>query len=408
MPSDVLLIAQGNAEVLQDIKITTGSIVSGLLVLSALLGSLAMMAVWASRIGQGTPAMPAAARKPLYVPMPLMLCGLVLTLSMAMMVAGTPNPEVQQEALSLVESAEETPVQEDSDSAAADDDAAADTKSDDVELSEAVPAAYDVEHLRELLVGTLVMNLTMFVIFGSAVYMAQQGRSRVQKSPHDMAYTADPEVVMLQTASPFGDLDAPPDAFSTNSSVGPDVPYARPQPIETSAEWSAHRPATLDGQSDSQPPLEQERWVFNCELKFAFETFLVAYLPTAAVRILMVSLLPESPSHPFLEMINEGVDIGTMSLIALMAVVVAPLVEELLYRVTILGGMMQQGWLVPGWIVSSVLFGFAHGFPDSIALLPLAFAIGYTYLRRRSYRTVMLVHLLFNGFNMVIAAASMI
>jgi membrane protease YdiL (CAAX protease family) len=87
---------------------------------------------------------------------------------------------------------------------------------------------------------------------------------------------------------------------------------------------------------------------------------------------------------------------------------VAPLVEELLYRVTILGGMMQQGWLVPGWIVSSLLFGFAHGFPDSIALLPLAFAIGYVYLRRRSYRTVMLVHLLFNGFNMVIAAASMI
>jgi membrane protease YdiL (CAAX protease family) len=57
--------------------------------------------------------------------------------------------------------------------------------------------------------------------------------------------------------------------------------------------------------------------------------------------------------------------------------------------------------------VSSVLFAFAHGFPDSLALLPLAFALGYTYLRRRSYITVMMVHFLFNAFNMVLAFASM-
>ena len=93
----------------------------------------------------------------------------------------------------------------------------------------------------------------------------------------------------------------------------------------------------------------------------------------------------------------------TLLLIMLMAVVVAPIVEELLYRVTILGGFMQQKATTAGWILSSVLFGFAHGFPDSIALLPLAAVIGYTYIRRRSYRTVILIHLLFNGFNMVIA-----
>ncbi len=62
MPSDVLLVAQVNADVLQDIEITAGHILSGLLVLSALVGSLAMIAVWAKRIGQGIPALPAAAR----------------------------------------------------------------------------------------------------------------------------------------------------------------------------------------------------------------------------------------------------------------------------------------------------------------------------------------------------------
>jgi membrane protease YdiL (CAAX protease family) len=408
MPSDVPLIAQVNADVLQDIEITVGAVIAGLLVLSALIGSLAMMAVWGNRVGQGRPALPAAARKPLCVPVPLMLCGLVLTLSMAMMVAGTPNPEVKQEEFSLTESTEEVPVKEDSDSAVTADDDAVDTNPGDLELLEAVPAEQDVEQLRELLVGTLMMNLIMFVVFATAVYMAQQGRSRLQSSSDDLAYSIEREAVTMQLSPQFGDLDVPPDAKMASGSDSLEGRFAPLHPIGVSAESSDNLPATSGDRNDSNVPLELERWNFSRELRFAFETFLVAYLPTAAVRILMVSLLPESPSHPFLEMINEGVDIGTMSLIALMAVVVAPLVEELLYRVTILGGMMQQGWLVPGWIVSSVLFGFAHGFPDSIALLPLAFAIGYVYLRRRSYRTVMLVHLLFNGFNMVIAAASMI
>ena len=61
-----------------------------------------------------------------------------------------------------------------------------------------------------------------------------------------------------------------------------------------------------------------------------------------------------------------------------------------------------------GMIVSSVIFAFAHGFPDSIALLPLAFVLAYTYSRRRSYRTVVLVHFLFNLFNMVLAVLPML
>ena len=96
-----------------------------------------------------------------------------------------------------------------------------------------------------------------------------------------------------------------------------------------------------------------------------------------------------------------------MALIMVLAIVVAPVVEELLFRVTILGGMLQRDSFAAGLVISSILFGLAHGFPDSVALLPLAFAIGFTYSRRRSYRTAVLVHFLFNGFNMVVAAAAM-
>jgi hypothetical protein len=404
MPSAVLLIAQVNGNLQQDIEITAGGVISGLLVLSALIGSLAMMGVWGNRIGQGNPALPAAARKPLRVPVPLMFCGLAMTMTMAAMVVGTPVSEVTPDEGLLTESVNQNPDRETSSSDSADGQKVPDTEAGD----DAAPALKNVVRLRELLVGTLMMNLTMFAVFVTAVSMAQQGRSRVQKSPHDLTYSVEQEAVTIQSLSQFGEPDAPPDPLMSNPSDSPENSFAPPQPISTSAELADHGSATLDGQLDAKLPVAHERWDFGRELRFAFETFLVAYLPTAAVRILMMSLLPMAPSHPFLEMINEGVDWGTMSLIALIAVVVAPLVEELLYRVTILGGMMQQGWLVPGWIVSSLLFGFAHGFPDSIALLPLAFAIGYVYLRRRSYRTVMLVHLLFNGFNMVIAAASMI
>jgi membrane protease YdiL (CAAX protease family) len=90
------------------------------------------------------------------------------------------------------------------------------------------------------------------------------------------------------------------------------------------------------------------------------------------------------------------------------AVLFAPLVEELQFRVVVLGGIAQMGRPMLALGVSSVLFAFAHGFPDSLALLPLAFALGYAYLRRRSYITVMLVHFLFNGFNMALALLALL
>jgi membrane protease YdiL (CAAX protease family) len=107
-------------------------------------------------------------------------------------------------------------------------------------------------------------------------------------------------------------------------------------------------------------------------------------------------------------MMTSGVGRTILTLILLTAVFLAPLVEELQFRVIMLGGLAQMGRPMLALSISSILFAFAHGFPDSLALLPLAFALGYTYLRRRSYITVMLVHFLFNGFNMVLALLAML
>ena len=156
-----------------------------------------------------------------------------------------------------------------------------------------------------------------------------------------------------------------------------------------------------------------EQFSFLTELWYAIEVFLAAYLPTAILRIIVVQLTKglsgEDPGqHPFLEMLNAGVGIPVVVMILLTAVFCAPVVEELQYRVIVLGGLAQLGRPMLALWVSSFLFAFAHGFPDSLALVPLAFALGYTYLRRRSYVTVMLVHFLFNGFNMALALLAML
>ena len=239
-----------------------------------------------------------------------------------------------------------------------------------------------------MMIDTLSMHIFMFSIFGLAVWMNQQGHGRRLIHPDDLSST-DPSAALFVAAS--GGAGSPAGFTAQEAAEDTHEPNVPPNPFV-----------------EPDQAGDYESWCFKTELRFAAETVLVAYLPTAMLRIIILSLLPESPSHPFLEMMERGINWPMLLMIGIMAVVVAPVVEELLYRVTILGGFMHQNATVVGWIVSSVLFSFAHGFPDSVALLPLAFAIGYAYIRRRSYRTVMLIHFLFNAFNMVIAGISLV
>jgi membrane protease YdiL (CAAX protease family) len=143
------------------------------------------------------------------------------------------------------------------------------------------------------------------------------------------------------------------------------------------------------------------------ELGYALEVFLAVYLPTVLLRLIVVSLSEmvtgdDPGQHPLLEMLKAGVDVRVMTLIVLTAVTLAPVVEELQYRVVLLGGFAQIGRPVLAMILSSTLFGLAHGPIDGIALLPLAFVLGYAYQQRRSYFLVVMVHFLFNAFNMLL------
>ena len=428
-------------------QITPGATIAGFLVLGIMGSSVWMIVVWIGRRNLTGHALPAARRGILRVPPVLTFVGIGLSLLMFLLMtmvslqekpgakaASRPatNPVAVSSAETSSSTAETSPIAEES--------AAPEVKPTETTSAEVPPPSEESdkkksaasqmspEDMQSALIQTVVMDVFLFLVFGVVVFVARlQGRARLSESaallpsPQTQAYQA----AKYSPANFWPDLDdasaapmpgyplpveravTPSGASSVPShSEASESPWAAPQAesnISSSAEMIS--PGETSGEVD-------EPFSFLTELRYAAEVFLAAFVPTAMLRVLVVALTAgltgEVPDqHPFLEMMESDVGIAVLGLIALTAVVLAPIVEELQFRVVILGGIAQLGrpWLA--LVVSSVLFAFAHGFPDSLALLPLAFALGYAYLRRRSYITVMLVHFLFNAFNMVLAFASM-
>ena len=457
--AELNMLAQAAA---QPEKVTPGATIAGFLVLGVMVSSVWMIVVWVGRRNLTGHALPAARRGILRVPPVLTFVGIGLSLLMFVLMtmvslqekpgakaASKPatNPAAGSSAQATSSTAEQSPPGQSTtaeESAApevtsaettAKETTSAETTSSETanpsersEKKKSAASQMSPEDMQSALIQTVVMDAFLFLVFGGVVYVSRlQGRARLSESaallpsPQTPAY----QTAMYSPANFWPDLDdasaaplpgypLPVERSETPARAGSVVdniaasesPWAAPQ-TETNISSAAEMISPGETLSEVDEPFS-----FLTELRYAAEVFLAAYVPTAMLRILLVvlteGLTGEVPDqHPFLDMMESDVGMAVLSLIVLTAVILAPIVEELQFRVVILGGIAQLGkpWLALG--VSSVLFAFAHGFPDSLALLPLAFALGYTYLRRRSYVTVMLVHFLFNAFNMVLAFASM-
>ncbi|MCA9010021.1 MAG: CPBP family intramembrane metalloprotease [Planctomycetaceae bacterium] len=303
------------------------------------------------------------------------------------------------------------------------------------------------EAMRQSLFTTVAMDLLLLLFFGAVILIASQSgrvnlREPIVGSPAGGSVTqssgrvpdavdgpgarwpdlddasAIPQIQGFDVLGPRA-LNAARTADSPISQdLTPPPPGSTLQPQHYASRTGVHSP--IDGSLPEFQALTAEEvfppdepFSFVRELRFAGEVFLAAYLPTTALKLLIVlismAIAGEPPqSHPFLEMLESGVSVTMIAMILIMAVFVAPIVEELQFRVVVLGGIAQLGWPKLALFVSSILFAFAHGFPDSLALIPLAVSLGYAYLRRRSYVTVMLVHFLFNGFNMILALVALL
>lgn len=441
-------------------KVTAGTALAGFLVLGVMASSVWMIIVWVGRRNLTGHALPAARRGILRVPPVLTFVGIGLSLMMFMLMMlvslqekpgakPAPNPATPPVAVGAAETPASTTEPAAAESSAAVEQsppaeeppaanssspettpAATSATSDKPKKKKSAASQMSPEDMQSALLQTVVMDAFLFLVFGVVVFISrQQGRVRLTESSTFVPATQAYQAAMYSSSNFWPDLDDPSAAPVQPGYSLPVERSALPPAIHSSADSSEEsvspRAASqaeghvvsaaetvAPGEPDERVIEPDEPFSFLTELRYAAEVFLAAYVPTAMLRVLVVvlteGLTGEVPDqHPFLEMMESDVGMAVLSLIVLTAVILAPIVEELQFRVVILGGIAQLGRSRLALVVSSVLFAFAHGFPDSLALLPLAFALGYTYQRRRSYITVMMVHFLFNAFNMALAFASM-
>jgi membrane protease YdiL (CAAX protease family) len=191
------------------------------------------------------------------------------------------------------------------------------------------------------------------------------------------------------------------------------------------------------------------------DIRIGVVAWLAALAPVYGMQLLLVTLFGHAEGHPLIQMIEEHASPTLFALAFAAAVLVAPICEELMFRLVLQGWLekwedLELGWRTPprpsielvevvtteaapdidpnivevpllaeelvptepprigvgglpyGWLpigVSSLLFALAHvGWgPDPVALFLLALILGYVYQRTHRIVPSMVTHALFNG-----------
>jgi membrane protease YdiL (CAAX protease family) len=153
----------------------------------------------------------------------------------------------------------------------------------------------------------------------------------------------------------------------------------------------------------SEYGIEIARW--RQSLRNGAAAFLASVLPVSLLLLAMSPLRSKDSEHQFFKVLSAHMGLETVLWMALAVVVLAPLAEELIFRVAL------QGWLQtrypPQWAIgiTSVLFAFVHGWRDALPLLPLAAILGYVYWRTHDYFAAVVAHGLFNAMYLAFAIA---
>ncbi|MCA9112474.1 MAG: CPBP family intramembrane metalloprotease [Planctomycetaceae bacterium] len=140
----------------------------------------------------------------------------------------------------------------------------------------------------------------------------------------------------------------------------------------------------------------------NRQLSEGTQAFLASLGPVFLLLLATSWLRTDENMHPFLKLLVDEPTPDTLGWILLAAVILAPVKEELLFRVVLQDGLARRIGAAPAISIVAVLFCAVHGFPDSLALLPLAVILGYLYHKRQSAISVITTHALFNLTNLAL------
>lgn len=136
------------------------------------------------------------------------------------------------------------------------------------------------------------------------------------------------------------------------------------------------------------------------------ETAHASFLPVFYVLFATSPLRSDAEKNLLLRLLDQDRGLPTLAWVLLAAVVLAPLVEELLFRVILLGWLKTKTTSAHAIGISSVAFALTHGPLDGVALLPLALLLGFLYDRRQRFLSVVVAHAFFNLWNIALTLAA--
>ena len=199
---------------------------------------------------------------------------------------------------------------------------------------------------------------------------------------------------------------------------------------------------TLSGATASDLGLPLNRIQLQGDVRLGAAGWLACLLPVFGVQYVLIILFGQTSQNPVIKLVEERPEWPILAVAFFSAVIVAPICEELIFRV------LLQGWLervegnlrvrtdapelvtpdagenhgdeesraelthdeniersrgVKPILVSSLLFSLAHfgNGPDPVAIFVFALFLGYLYQRTHRLVPCVVVHMLFNGLSLV-------
>lgn len=161
-----------------------------------------------------------------------------------------------------------------------------------------------------------------------------------------------------------------------------------------------------------------DRETLLSDVALGIVAFLAAAPPVYLLQAGMTQMFPSE--HPLPQTLLREASPLLLLLGALVAVIVAPISEEFLFRVLLQGWLESVEQRLSAWrnlptgvmpiMVSSVLFALAHTGhgPDPIPIFALAVVLGYVYQRTHRYTPCVVIHLCLNGASMLMLALALL
>ncbi len=134
--------------------------------------------------------------------------------------------------------------------------------------------------------------------------------------------------------------------------------------------------------------------------------YLTAVIPVIILNVAVSAFRTEENQHVFLQILDSHKSVLLVVLMIASAVIMAPLEEELMYRVILQGTLQRHLPPMASILISASLFSAVHGFPDAVGLFPLALILGFLYWRTGSYLTIVTTHATFNGVTVFLTLMS--